>query len=131
MKHLLILLILSGCAKELTKVELQAIEDQRPTCHNAKQCEIAWAAARKWATTHAGMKFATYSDTFMETFNSGEKYSTHLTIQVSKDPIGGESYKIVMNSACRNFIGCDMDTKEAQESFNQAVKSAIVTGGLN
>lgn len=117
--------ILAGCANQ-QNYELQA-EAQRtiPVCLSEKECEAMWASARRWVLDNAGFKIQNYGSDYFDTYNPTQA-SPRLAAQVSKEPFGNGSYRIIAKLWCDNMFGCQPDKWQALISFNSAVNSAKI-----
>lgn len=122
---ILITLFLVGCAATGPDEAVYKAEYKRtiPTCHSEKECEVKWAAARRWIIDNSRFKFQHLTPTFMETYNPPE-YSVSLGFRVSKEPLQNGGYKIVSWAWCRNTFRCDPNPWLALVSLNSAVNSS-------
>ncbi len=95
-----------------------------PHCVSPRLCKAAWEGARDWVLAHCPMKIQTITDTYIQTYNTGE-YSAQIECAVSKtmDPAGGNT--ITLSVGCNNLFGCDPGTRHAELSFNRYVDGII------
>lgn len=112
-----------GCAGG-TRPNFQA-EWQRtiPTCTEPRECEIKWAAARRWLLNNAGFKLQHVTDDFLETYNPPQ-HSADIAVRVVKEPLQPEGYRFVVSVWCNNMFGCQPNQWEAAVSFNEYVNSS-------
>ena len=120
-----LILSLSGCVSVATPQQRAQIAATTPVCHGKKQCEAAWAAARNWVTDNCGMKIETYTDSFLQTFNSSDSASTDLACSVSKTPLPSGGYTIQATMGCNNFLGCEPGATKSMLRFNKYVGAAL------
>lgn len=108
---------LSGCVSQ------QALDAERhfqatvPICVTDKECEMKWAAARRWLLGHSSMKLQHYAADYMETFNPGQE---GIGARVIKEPIDAVTYRIVVDVSCGGF-SCFGSMVELKQSFNDYV----------
>ncbi len=119
------LLMLGGCIPIATPQQQAEIAATTPVCHGKKQCEAAWAAARNWVTSNCGMKIETYTDSFLQTFNSKDSASVDLACSVSKTPVPSGGYSINATMGCNNFLGCQPDATKSMLRFNKYVEGEL------
>lgn len=94
-----------------------------PTCHDNAQCAAEWAEARTFVLNNAAMKIQTYSDDFLQTYNS-PSYSTDLAAQVNKAPLPGGGYEIDASFSCDNIFACVPNSRTTLDHFNRDVAAA-------
>jgi hypothetical protein len=92
-----------------------------PICSDPNDCELMWAAARRWVIENAGYKFQTLTNDFLETYNST---TASLAARVIKEPLGGGRYEFVATIACGDPDHCVMPLGDALNSFNLYVGAA-------
>lgn len=109
--------MLSGCVSQ------QAIDAERrwqatiPTCSTDKECELKWAAARRWLLTNSSMKLQHYAADLMETYNPTQE---GIGARVIKEPIDETAYRLVVDVWCGGF-SCFGDMTALKQSFNDYV----------
>lgn len=113
--------LLAACAPMPTAQQYQAFEASIPTCTTAKGCEVKWATARRWVLDNAGFKIQHMTDDFIETYNSTDYTSTDLWARISKEPVDGDTYRILIEVGCNNMFGCHPEAMFAKQSFNDYV----------
>ncbi|MBL5904459.1 PDZ domain-containing protein [Serratia fonticola] len=113
------ILWLSGCVSKSERSAQQAeIEKTIPICQSDKQCEAAWSGARQWINENCGMKIQTYSNDYIETYNSiGSSAAT--SCQVNKTLLPNGITAISIKIQCANIIGCVPDQYESVMKFNK------------
>lgn len=118
------LLSIEGCATAAVDPAKQArVQASVPTCEGAEECELKWAAARRWVLENAGFKLQNVTNDFLETYNP-TNHSPSLAARVMKEPIGGGRYRIVVSLWCANMFGCIPDAWDAAQAFNNYVNAA-------
>jgi hypothetical protein len=94
-----------------------------PTCEGADDCKAKWDAAQLWVVKNAGYKIQTATDVVIETYNPTES-GVELAARVTKEPLGGGKYKILVRLWCNNIFGCSPNAHQAALAFNKAVGEA-------
>ena len=102
---------LSGCASTPPEPILPA-----PTCANASECDLKWAAARAFVLSHAGFKFQTYTNDYMETFNPVGG-AVELGAQVNREPQPDGTTRITAKFWCDNPFGCSPPARQTLNDF--------------
>lgn len=124
----ILVLALSGCAMT---AENQALMSRAratvPTCTGQAECELKWAAARRWVQNHAGFRIQNYSSDFIQTHKSGDYANTYLGVEVSKEPLGGGAYQIVARMWINNAFSQGGIPGKLVE-FNDYVNTAMPVG---
>lgn len=115
-------LLLTGCAT-VDQAVLDRIAATIPTCHDEKECEIKWAAARRWVLENADMKIQTYAPDFIQTYNPSSA-GLELAASVTKEPLPDGSYRIVARVWCDNPLGCRRPPAEMVQAFNDYVNAS-------
>lgn len=128
-----VLLIVASCAPQASQRDAASYEEGRieikrtmPTCKEARECEVKWAAARKWVLDHSAYKIQHITDDYIETYNP-QRYSTGIAVRVRKDAISSGGYRFLVDVWCDNSRGCQPDSQSAAISFNRTVNSAYRT----
>lgn len=115
-------LLLSGCATPPENLAKQSkIEQTRPTCNGATDCNAKWEAAQLWVVHNAGLKIQLNTNVIIETYNSTDM---SLAVRVTKEPLGGGRYKLVATVWCDNDFGCHSDPLDATLNFNSTIGNA-------
>jgi hypothetical protein len=118
---ILVILLMTGCAASPERQAKDA-EFRRtiPTCIEDIDCKAKWEAAQIWVVKHSGFKLQIVTDVLIETYNSTQ-HSPELAIRVVKEPVGSETYRIVVLATCANIFGCIPDAMEAVLNFNNTI----------
>lgn len=116
--------LLAGCAAAPSMQAARAeIEQTAPVCTGEADCAAKWDAAQLWIAHHAAYKIQVLTNVMIETYNPGDA-SPKIAVRVTKEPIGGGSYKLMANVWCNNIFGCIPDQWEAMRDFNREVGAA-------
>ncbi|MGR8932594.1 MAG: hypothetical protein ACU836_18380 [Gammaproteobacteria bacterium] len=120
---LVITVTFGGCA---TSQEKQAKQDlfnlTIPICSGTDDCNAKWEAAQLWVVHNAGWKIQTQSNVLIETYNA-DHGSTNIAVRVTKEPLGGGRYTLLVKVWCDNLIRCYPDTLDAAINFNHAINA--------
>jgi hypothetical protein len=107
-----------------------------PTCTGEADCAAKWDAAQLWVVKHSSYKLQTVTNVLMETYGTGQAYTSdtaevgRVFAQVTKEPTGEGSYRIVANIGCvlwiRNFAkgGECVGAQDLTLDFNATVSAA-------
>lgn len=117
---------LAGCSISPAKDEqMNRAEFERtiPTCDGEQDCNVKWEAAQLWVVHNAGFKIQTATNVLIETYNAVGG-SSSIAVRVTKEPLGGGRYKIVVRTFCDNMFGCIPDRWTAAFDFNRTVGAA-------
>ncbi|TDB57250.1 PDZ domain-containing protein [Photorhabdus khanii] len=117
--------LLSGCAPSSERAKQQdEINKTIPICKSDKQCEAAWSGARQWVNQNCGMKIQTYSNDYIETYNSiGSSPKTACQVNKLLSPDGLIGIQIMIS--CANMFGCVPDQYESVIKFNKDINEYI------
>ena len=119
-----ICLLLSCCATSSEVRAKQALFQRTiPTCDGEKDCNAKWEAAQLWIVHNSGYKLQTVTNVLLETYNPG-RHDTKLAVRVTKEPLGGGKYMIIVTTWCNNMFGCTRNTWDAALDFNVKVDAA-------
>ncbi len=129
MKSLIpVVLLLSACAMSAENQALMSRAQQtRPSCTGPEECELKWAAARRWIQNNAGFRIQNYSSDYIQTYKSGDYANTELGVEVTKEPLGGGSYQIVARMWINNGL-MSGDIPPKLVAFNDYVNTAMPMG---
>ncbi|WP_296643152.1 hypothetical protein [Thiobacillus sp. 65-1402] len=122
----LIAATLSGCATTADpqrQAVLNEINRTIPTCAGADDCNVKWEAAQLWVVHNARYKIQTATNVLIETYNPADS-SPYLAARVTKEPLGGGKYRMLVTVWCDNWIGCIPDQYEKALDFNRTVAAA-------
>lgn len=125
MKQMLMMVALAvtliGCAQNPQRAAMQE-EFYRtiPTCSSAEDCNAKWEAAQLWVVHNAAYKIQTVSNVMIETYNPTNA-SARIGARVTKEPVGGGKYKLVVSIWCDNIFGCVPDSLDTAIRFNKEI----------
>ncbi len=108
--------------KALVLKKKKRIKNTLPTCHSKSECEIKWAAAKKWVNLDPRRKVKYHTDSFIET-HMPPLDSTELAVQIVKVGLPQGGYKIVINTKCYHEYGCIPSKEDAEIDFNNYINS--------
>jgi len=114
---------LCSCASGPSPQTVAQFRNTIPTCDGDADCKAKWEAAQLWVVHNAGFKIQTATDVLIETYNPTGG-SPSLAARVTKEPLGGGRYKLVVYVWCDNVFGCVPDGWQAAINFNQVVGAA-------
>lgn len=120
--------VVSGCAMTAENQALMGrYRSSIPVCQGPEECELKWAAARRWVQNNAGLRIQNYSDDYIQTHKSGDYANTLLGVEVNKEPLGGGRYQIVARMWVNNaFSQGGIPSKLV--AFNDYVNTAMPMG---
>lgn len=117
---------LASCAT-VPDAERMAMLDQInktiPTCTGAEDCNAKWEAAQLWVVHHAAYKIQTATNVLIETYNPASS-SPSIAARVTKEPMGGGKYRLLVKVWCDNMFGCIPDPYASALDFNKVVGAA-------
>jgi hypothetical protein len=116
-------LVTGGCAAGPSPQVVQQFQNTIPTCSGDADCKAKWEAAQLWVVHNAGFKIQTATDVLIETYNATGG-SPSIAARVTKEPLGGGRYRLVVFVTCDNMFGCVPDSWQAALNFNQVVGAA-------
>lgn len=121
-----VLLALSGCAT-VSDAERMALMDRInktiPTCAGVEECNAKWEAAQLWVVHNASYKIQTATTVLIETYNPAPS-SPSLAARITKEPLGGGKYRILVALWCDNMFGCVPSAFDKALDFNKTVGAA-------
>jgi len=113
--------LLVGCATSPERQAKQAEFSRTiPTCSGTADCNAKWEAAQLWVVHNAGWKIQTQSSVLIETYNAVNS-SSNIAVRVTKEPLGGGRYQLLVKVWCANIFGCHPDSWDAALKFNQEI----------
>lgn len=116
--------LFAGCAASPQMLAAQkAFRESIPVCNGPVDCQAKWDAAQLWVVQNAGVKIQTATSVVIETYNSPDS-SPRLAVRVTKEPLGGGRYRIVVVTGCANIFGCQPNHIDAALDFNRQVGAA-------
>jgi len=114
-----------GCAESPTFLAKRAmIDETTPVCVGEQGCSAKWRAARHWVVNDAGLPIRIATDDVIETYNGWPSQDPRLIVRVTKEPLGGGKYKILVATSCAYDYGCIPDRWNAALDFNRTVGAA-------
>ncbi len=131
MKHLTVTLALAALAALAAcatpdPAQREEVERTRPTCDGAADCTAKWDAAQLWVVKNAGFKIQTTTNVVIQTFGPSTVTadSTSVAVTVTREPLGGQRYRIVAHASCGNPFGCTPELVPTLLDFNRTVSAA-------
>jgi len=114
-------IVLCACATSPEMLAKQAeVNRTIPTCASVEDCNAKWEAAQLWVVHNAGWKIQTQSSVLIETYNAVNS-SPNIAVRVTKEPIGGGKYQLLVKVWCDNIFGCEPNSWDAALNFNQTI----------
>jgi len=93
------------------------------TCTSKSQCDVWWARAHTWVTTHSRYEVATSTDTLIQTAGpDGGKRD--LSFEITKTPNNDGTSTIGFAAHCDSSLGCKPNPWEAGADFKAFVRSS-------
>lgn len=114
---LVVAALLTGCVSQAEIDAERHFQSTIPTCSTEKECELKWAAARRWLLSNSSMKLQHYAPDLMETYNPAQE---GIGARVIKEPIDNTTYRLVVDVWCGGF-SCFGSMVELKQSFNDYV----------
>lgn len=106
--------------------ETQALIDEYnrtiPVCEGAADCAAKWEAARNWVVNTPSYGIRVSNDDRIETYDA-DSTRAGTAIQVSRESLGGDRYRILVNVDCFAIYGCP-PYWETKIDFNRSVGNA-------
>jgi hypothetical protein len=113
---------LCGCVEPRPLWPKAANQLEPPVCATHDACRSMWQYAQVWVNQNSSWKLRVVNDKVIETF--GPDGSTDVAYAVTKEPLGGERYRIVMRAGCGSTSGCIPKSPTDQIiEFNNALRS--------
>lgn len=114
-------IMLCACATSPEMLAKQAEANRTiPTCAGVEDCNAKWEAAQLWVVHNAGWKIQTQSSVLIETYNAINS-SPNIAVRVTKEPIGGGKYQLLVKIWCDNMFGCQPNSWDAALDFNRTI----------
>lgn len=120
---LILIMTLQGCVLPPPMNATTFTEPPPPTCVGPEDCKAKWDAAQIFVVKHAEMKIQIATDVLIETYNAPGS-STAIAIRITKEPLGGGQYQLVMSAPCGNMFGCGSSRTDLKRLFNATIKAA-------
>src|SRR6267143_6200735 len=92
-------------------------------------CKIEWQRAQFWLGKHATTKVQTATDVVIQTYNPRPD-APEYSFSVTKEPIGGDRYKISAEAFCGSMLGCSPRKIDVHNALLYYVKTGddLITG---
>lgn len=108
-------LAMTGCASMVVddatqaanREKMRVVAASRPICDENTDCAAKWQAAQLWIVQNAQFKLQTVTDVVLETY-SPWKGNPGLAVRVTKQPLGGTKYQLVIEVWCVNPNNVDL-----------------------
>jgi len=103
----ILLLTLTSCASSTGNLtpEMEAEMRKPLICNGDEQCQLYWERALFYVNSHSRYKIQTQTDSLIQTY-SPTGGTTNLGYNISKEPLGNNSYRIWIKVGCDNMFGC-------------------------
>ena len=95
-------------------------------------CKIEWQRAQLWLGKHATTKVQTATDVVLQTYNPRPD-APEYSFSVTKEPIGGDRYKISAEAFCGSMLGCSPRKIDVHNALLYYVKTGddLITGKVS
>jgi hypothetical protein len=120
-----LVLTLTACATPVDPAKRAYAQETIPKCFSDRECELKWAAARKWVLDHSPFKMKTVTPDYLETYGPMPN-DPSITMRVSKEPIKTGGYRIVVGVWCDNMFGCTPNAWDTAIRFNKDVTESTL-----
>lgn len=128
MKRITVILVatlMGGCAitpNPQRQAMMDEINRTIPVCSGTEDCNAKWEAAQLWVVHNASYKIQTATTVLIETYNPAPS-SPSLAARITKEPLGGGKYRILVALWCDNMFGCVPSAYDKAIEFNKAVSA--------
>jgi hypothetical protein len=116
---------LSACASS-TSAELQTALEPAASVGTSVECDggckLEWERAQLWLGKHAPTKVQTTTDILLQTYNPPGNNAWY-GFSITKEPLGGDRYKISADLACANMIACSPKAVDVRNALLYYVKT--------
>ncbi|MFL5560740.1 MAG: hypothetical protein ACJ79K_04610 [Gemmatimonadaceae bacterium] len=120
-RSVLAVFLLVLCACPATKLDVGPATGAPPaTCNSG--CTAEWERAQLWIVNHSRLKIQLATDVTIQTYNPPDN-STDFAFSATKEPIGGDSYRITLGMGCVNLISCGSRPEDIKAAFNYYVST--------
>lgn len=111
---------LVACATApLTPEQTQQLE--APQCEPTT-CAAMWQSAQVWVINNSRYKIQLANDVLIQTYTATNG-DIWLGYAVTKEPLGGGRYQLIMRAGCDNPFGCQPLARDAIINFNNAMRA--------
>lgn len=90
------------------------------TCDGAADCDLKWSRAVQWVLDNNHHRIEVMSDVMIQTAAPRDS-STHLSVVITRTPLGDGRYRLDMRGSCDNMFGCTPSYEVARAHFVRAV----------
>lgn len=106
-------------------LELGPAVDAGPvTCDTG--CKVAWQRSQFWIAKHSLMKIQTATDVLVQTYNPTKATDQTYGFTVTREPMGGEKYRITLETSCANqYNGCSPIADDVKAAFYYYVATGV------
>jgi len=115
-----VMLLLSACG---ISAETQALINEYnrtvPVCEGDADCTVKWEAARNWVVNTPSYPIRVSNQNRIETYDA-DSTRAGTEIKVTREPQGGDRYRIVVDINCFAIDGCPPHW-ETKIDFNRVV----------
>jgi len=117
------IMLISGCASTSPRLTatLAPAENIGNSVDCGGGCKDEWERAQLWIARHSKWKIQTATDILIQTYNP-IKQEVSYGFSVTKEPVGGGNYSIVMDLRCGNALGCSPKPIDVRNAFYYYVK---------
>jgi hypothetical protein len=100
-------MVVDPATQAANQEKLRKFAASRPTCDALVDCASKWQAAQLWIVQNAQFKLQIATDVVLETY-SPWKGHPGLAARVTKQPLGGTKYQLVLELWCVNPNNVDL-----------------------
>ncbi len=121
------LILLAGCQGSGLSLKDDIVFQQTiPVCATDEECEKVWAAARQWVLKATPQGLEVDSAERLQTSPADdESYLWETDITVSKVPVAGDKYQIVMEAWCNTTINSCEAERRLMRRFNKDMAAYV------
>jgi hypothetical protein len=87
--------------------EIEAYQASMPMCSSQSECDEMMGNAQAWVSQHSNLQLATATNSIINTFRDPQGFNSWYS--VTKTPIGGGRYRIVMETDDYNAVRYGID----------------------
>lgn len=118
----LLAVLVASCSSSPYQAQREEFNQTIPECSGTADCQTKWAAALAWVRSNASYGIRVNNENLIETFDA-DTTRAGTAVQVSRELIEGERYRILVNIDCFAAYGCPPYWETALD-FNRAVGAA-------
>ncbi|MDT8428307.1 MAG: hypothetical protein RQ757_06035 [Pseudomonadales bacterium] len=112
----------SACSSGAYQAQREEFNQTIPECNGTADCQVKWAAALDWVRNNASYGIRVNNENRIETFDA-DTTRAGTEVQVTRELIEGERYRILVNIDCFAAYGCPPYWETALD-FNRTVNAA-------